>query len=82
VARDDLLRKKREEKPMVTISRVYKGKRIRSSGATRSDALANLERSIRWLDRFAWLKRVTDAASMMLKPRTAALLLRRTLGIQ
>jgi hypothetical protein len=67
---------------MVTISRAYKGKRIRSSGATRAGALANLERSIRWVDRFAWLKRVTEAGSIMLKPRTAALFLRRTLGIQ
>ena len=67
---------------MVTISRVYKGKRIRSSGSTRADALANLEHSIRWLDRLAWLKRVTEAGSIMLKPRHAALFLRRTLGIQ
>jgi len=67
---------------MVTISSVYRGKRIRSSGATRNDALANLDRSIRWLDRLAWLGRVTEAASIILNPRTAAIYIRRTLGIQ
>ena len=53
---------------MVTISRVYKGRRIRSSGATRADALANIERLIWWLDRFSFLKHVAAAASIVVKP--------------
>ena len=67
---------------MVTISRVYKGRRIRSAGATRADAHANIERLIWWLDRFSFLKHVAAAASIVVKPRLAALHLRRTLGIQ
>ena len=67
---------------MVTISRVYKGRRIRSSGATRADARANIERLIWWLDRFSLLDRVAAAVSIVVKPRLAALHLRRMLGIQ
>ena len=67
---------------MVTISRVYNGRRICSSGPTRADALANLERSIRWLDRFELLKRVAAATSIIVRPSLAVAHLRRTLGIQ
>ena len=66
---------------MVTISRVHEGRRIRGSGATRADALANLERSIRWLDRLGYLSRVPPAVSNLVKPRLAAQLFRRTRDI-
>lgn len=67
---------------MVTISKIHKGKRVRASGTTREDARANLERSIRWLDRFALLHRVTAAVSKLLKNSVAAVDLRRALGIR
>lgn len=67
---------------MVTISRVHNGKRVRVSGATREDARANLERSIRWLDRFALLNRVTASASKLLKHGVAAVDFRRALGLR
>jgi len=41
-----------------------------------------MERLIWWLDRFSFLKHVAAAASIVVKPRLAALHLRRTLGIQ
>jgi hypothetical protein len=66
---------------MVTISRVHKGKRIQGSGVTRADAIRNLERSIRWRDRFGWLCRVPAAASQLVRPGLAAQFFRRTLGI-
>ena len=66
---------------MVTISRVHKGRRILASGVTRTDALRNLERSIRWHNRLGWLSRVPAAVSNLVKPGVAAQFLRRTLGI-
>ena len=66
---------------MVTISRVHKGRRILAAGVTRADALGNLERSIRWVDRFGWLCRLPAAASQLVRSRFAAQFFRRTLGI-
>ena len=66
---------------MVTISRVYKGRRIRGSGVTRADALRNLELSIRWHNRLGWLSRLSAAVSNLVKPGVAVQFLRRTLGI-
>lgn len=66
---------------MVTISRVHKGRRVRGSGTTRADALANVERSIKWLDRLDRLSRILAAASNVVKPVLAARSLRRTSGI-
>ncbi len=66
---------------MVTISRVHKGRRIHGSGATRADALRNLERSIRWANRLGSLGRLPVAASQLVRPRLAAQFFRRTLGI-
>lgn len=67
---------------MVTISRVHKGRRIRGSGTTRAHALANLERSIRWVDRLGYLSRVPAAVSNLMKSRPAAQFFRRTRDIQ
>jgi hypothetical protein len=66
---------------MVTISRVHKSGRVRGSGTTRADALANLEQSIRWVNRLGWLSRLPAAASQLVRPRFALQLVRRRLGI-
>jgi hypothetical protein len=67
---------------MLTISKVHRGRRVRGSGLTRAEALANLDRSIRRSDRLACLRRVATFVSIIAKPVLAAAYIRRMLGIQ
>ena len=57
---------------MVTISRLHNGARITASGATRDVAIANLERSIWWLDRLASFRRAIDTITFVTRLMVSA----------
>jgi hypothetical protein len=58
---------------MVTISRMRNGRRVRASGTTREEALANLERSMRWMGLFRVVERLRTSVWMFVKSAAPAI---------